>query len=103
MTLRLQLGRRKSILQLTAPSRCARIDVRPQESQPSRIPRFEAERHPIRSLPARCPAIGGIVPGCGIEPQTGDDGEGVAVARINTDPFSAAALTETAQIGRAHR
>jgi len=67
------------------------------------MPRFEAERHPIRCLPARRPATGVLVPGCGIEPQTGDDREGVAIARVNRDPFSAAALTENAQIGRDHR
>lgn len=66
------------------------------------MPCFEAERHPIRSLPARRPATGVIVPGCGIELQTSDDREGMAIARVKRDPFSAAALTKTAQIKRAH-
>src|ERR1700730_5392962 len=62
---------------------------------------FETERHALGLLPTRRPPIVcGNVRGS-IEPQTGDDSERVAVARVNRDPFATTTRAKPAKFGRA--
>src|ERR1017187_8208639 len=65
--------------------------------------RFETERHANGRLPGRRPTFPSGNMRRGIEPEAGDDREGVAVARVNCDPLAVTALAETSKIGRAHR
>ena len=65
--------------------------------------RFETERHANGRLPGRRPTFPSGDIRRGIEPEAGDDREGVAVARVNCDPLAVTALAETSKIGRAHR
>src|SRR6266404_5635699 len=62
---------------------------------------FKTERHALGFLPTRRPPIVcGNVRGR-IESKAGDDSEGVAIARVNRDPFATTALAEPAKFGRA--
>ncbi len=63
--------------------------------------RFKTERHALGFLPTRRPPIVCGNVRCSIEPQTRDDSERVAVARVDRDPFATATRAEPAKFGRA--
>src|SRR5437763_12350446 len=65
------------------------------------MPRFEPSWHTVRRLPARGPAARWIMRRSRIEPEPGNDGERVAVACVNRDPFSRAAAAVDAKFRRA--
>src|ERR1044072_6493082 len=63
----------------------------------------EATRRTINGLPARSPFPGvSVVRRC-IEPQSGNSGEGMALPRVDRDPFARAPLTVAAELRRTHR
>ena len=66
------------------------------------MPRLKTARRAICLLPARRFAIAPAIPGRRVEAQTGDDRVGVAVSRVNGDPFSAAMIAEMGELARAH-
>ena len=74
-----------------------------RDLQPDWMSSFETARQALGGLPARRPAVAGVVPRCGIEPQPGNNRKSVAFAGIDGYPFAAAALTVDAEFGGAHR
>ena len=68
-----------------------------------RMSRFEPGRTARRALPARRPTIVEAVIWRGVEAKAGDDRKGMPIARINRDPFTAAALSKSTKVGRTHR
>jgi hypothetical protein len=70
-----------------------------RELQTDRMPRFKTRRHTHAGVPVGCPTIVRGEIRRGVEAQPCDDGERVAVAGVNRDPFAAPALTKAAEIG----
>ncbi len=67
--------------------------------QSDRMPGFETRGHARAYLPPGRPSISRVVPRRGIESQPGNDGERVALARIDRYPFATAAFAEDAELG----
>ena len=63
------------------------------------MPGIKTVRRPIDCLPARRPfAFVPIVRRC-VEPQPGNDGKGMALARVDGYPFTGSALALAAKLG----
>ena len=71
--------------------------------KPHRMARFEAGGLAHRRLPTRRPFVVRVDIGSGIETKAGDHGEGMAVARVDRNPPSAAGLAEPPEIRGTHR
>ena len=56
-------------------------------------------RWAVNGLPARRPFAGVTIEWCCIQSQSGNDCEGVTVARVDGDPFASAALAVAAKLG----
>lgn len=65
--------------------------------------RFEAGGLARGGLPARRPFVVRVDIRSGVEPEAGDHRKSMAIARVDRDPPSIAALTKTPKIGGAHR
>lgn len=68
-----------------------------------RMPRLKASRRPFFEVPARGEAVVAIIPRRRVQPQTGDHGKGVTIARVNCDPFPAPFFSVMQQLARAQR
>lgn len=67
------------------------------------MPGLETVRLSKCSLPARRPTIGTAIPGGCVQTQSRDDRKSMTVARVNRDPSSSAAASETAEVAGTHR
>lgn len=71
----------------------------PSVSQPDGMSCFKTARRPINSLPARRPFADVTIVWGRVEPQPGNDGEGVTLARVDGDPFAGPAVPVVAKLG----
>ena len=69
------------------------------KSQADRMPCIEAAGWAISSVPTRCPFTGVVIKWRRIEPQPGDHGKRMTLARVDRDPFARAAFTVPAKLG----
>jgi hypothetical protein len=67
------------------------------------MPSVKPTRRTINGLPARRPFAGVMIVWRRVESEAGNHGEGVTFACVDGDPSAGAALSITAELGRAHR
>ena len=63
------------------------------------MPRIEAAGWAVSPVPTRCPFTRVVIKWRRVEPQSGNDCERVALARVDRDPFTGAALAVAAKLG----
>ena len=67
--------------------------------QPDRMPCIEAAGWAISCVPTRCPFTRVTIERRGVQAQSGNDGERVALARVDRDPIARTALAIPAKLG----
>src|SRR5215471_7138996 len=75
------------------------IPVSSLGSQANRMPGVKTARWAVKGLPARRPFAGVTIVRRRVESQPGDHCEGVAIARVDSDPSARTALAVAAKLG----